>query len=249
MDPQIRTLYPMYRSAWLRRRAGTWVPPVGEEHLYRASDLYITLFAGGVRIFAKKTQDARYWVAKAVDPKQLSVAWGRAHRSRRAAAYDAVERLSALLISKSARVDQCDKTDPYGALEYVVGSGDDFICFDFVIDETASRVKLHAVLNSETGSFIQDFAEPEWVDFEHAVERAVALTAEALDWCLENRVRLDLKGWNQDPTYFARSVCAAVRSEHPHRRVTRRVRRWRERLFARGDPSQQCAINRERISL
>ena len=53
-------------------------------------------------------------------------------------------------------------TDPYGSLEYAVGSGDDFWCFDFHVDESRKRVRLHAVINSETGSFIQDAETPDW---------------------------------------------------------------------------------------
>ena len=51
------------------------------------------------------------------------------------------------------------KTDPYGALYFCVGTADDFICFDY--DSDGERVRLHSVINSETGAFIQDFDPPQ----------------------------------------------------------------------------------------
>ena len=101
-------------------------------------------------------------------------------------------------------------TDPYGSLEYAVGSGDDFWCFDFYVDHPNKRVRLHAVINSETGSFIQDAEAPEWWSFGDAPLAAVRLVYAALDWCSDNQLRHTVRGWNQDPMYFARSVARAV---------------------------------------
>lgn len=49
-------------------------------------------------------------------------------------------------------------TDPYGHLEFCIGSADDFWCFDYHTHKD-NTITLHAVINSETGSFIMD-AEP-----------------------------------------------------------------------------------------
>ncbi len=111
-------------------------------------------------------------------------------------------------------------TDPYGDLEFAVGNGDDFHCFDYAIFEhkKQSYIVLHSVINSETGAFIQD---GEYLvmnlekDFEGEV-LAVArnLVGSALDWCAEGGgdkpIRHSNKGWNQDPYYFVRAVARAI---------------------------------------
>jgi hypothetical protein len=115
------------------------------------------------------------------------------------------------------------ETDPYGNLEFAIGSGDDFVCFDYSLQEAGGRTVfvLHGTLNSETGSFIQDFDyvtvdinDPRFHglgEFEAAVCVATRdMIGQALDWVVENEVRLDKKGWNQDPYYLLRSVCAAL---------------------------------------
>jgi hypothetical protein len=118
-------------------------------------------------------------------------------------------------------------TDPYGALEYAVGSGDDFVCFDYHVDEDRGAVLLHAVLNSETGHFIQDFEAPEWYPFAEAPTVALRLTEAALDWCADNDVRHTRKGWNQDAYYFVRCVVAAIARAQgaPYTRVPRTSKR------------------------
>jgi len=99
---------------------------------------------------------------------------------------------------------QFHMTDPYGLLEYAIGSEDDFICFDFLV--LPKTVVLHSVLNSETGHFIQDFYPPQSVAREVAASIAKEMCEEALSWCGENEVEHDTEGWNQDPMYFARCV-------------------------------------------
>ena len=98
-------------------------------------------------------------------------------------------------------------TSPYGSLDYAVGSGDDFHCFDFAV-LLDGRVVLHVVINSETGHFIMDtfygvFSKDE------APEIAMGLCGQAVEWCAENGVRPNMKGWNQDPFYFGRAVAEA----------------------------------------
>lgn len=85
-------------------------------------------------------------------------------------------------------------TDPYGYMAWTIGSDEgDFWCFDFVVSEDGKMVKLHAVINSETGSFIQDAEEPVEVPIYRACEEAKRLEDAALDWCGENGVSIDLE--------------------------------------------------------
>lgn len=107
-------------------------------------------------------------------------------------------------------------TDPYGLLEYCVGNEDDFICFDFAV--TDKGVWLHAVVNSETAHFIQDFQAPVLVSRGKAVAEACEMVNAALDWCVENEVTHDEKGWNQDPHYFARAVAYEL-MDAPHKQL------------------------------
>jgi hypothetical protein len=102
-------------------------------------------------------------------------------------------------------------TDPYGSLEFAIGSADDFWCFDYYVHENGD-VTLHAVINSETGSFIMDAEEPIRVSAAQAVEQAKRLTDAAIDWCYDSDepIEHDTEGWNQDPSYFWRAVQAAV---------------------------------------
>src|SRR5678816_2132015 len=102
--------------------------------------------------------------------------------------------------SKHAPDKEGFQTDPYGALEFAIGSADDFVCFDY--DISGGRIKLHAVLNSETGHFIEDFLEPVILPLTQPVEEihnaALGLIDRAIDWCYDNEVRIDKSGWNQD---------------------------------------------------
>ena len=101
------------------------------------------------------------------------------------------------------------ETDPYGHLTWAIGSGDDFWCFDFYhnVDGTLT---LHAVINSDTGHFIQDAEPPCTVPADQAVAEARRLTESALDWCSANGVEHDTEDWNQDPSYFWRCIQQAV---------------------------------------
>lgn len=77
-----------------------------------------------------------------------------------------------------------DKTDPYGRLSHTIGTGDDFVAIDYHVFPDLS-VQLHAVLNSETGGFVQNFREPVRVPQSDALEAAQQLTDEALEWMAE----------------------------------------------------------------
>ena len=95
-------------------------------------------------------------------------------------------------------------TNPYGALEYAVGSGDDFSCFDYAFLGDG-RVVLSATVNSETGCFIES-AGYKVVPVEEAPSVALGFVDQAVEWCGWNDVRHTVRGWNQDPYYFYRSV-------------------------------------------
>lgn len=130
------------------------------------------------------------------------------------------------------------ETDPYGLLEFAVGSGDDFVCFDYEITkiEGKSIVILHAVLNSETGSFIEGFGyevihinNPKFKVIGEMAQEVVSAAANmvnnALEWCSDNEVRHSKSGWNQNPNCFVRAVaCAISESEAPRRFSYREMR-------------------------
>ena len=103
--------------------------------------------------------------------------------------------------------------DPYGSLHFGVGSSDDFVCFDYcVLDD--GRVYLDAVLNSETGSFIEGF-RVEVVPVAEAERAAESMVEAALEWAADDGsggifAPLSVLGWNQDPRYFVRCVANAV---------------------------------------
>ena len=134
---------------------------------------------------------------------------------------DGLRQVLALFADQSVELHVADRlfsaephvpnTDPYGELEFAVGSADDFHCFDY--DVQPHGVWLHAVINSEIGSFIQNADDPQFVPFNEAENVALGYIDQALEWCGENEVGHDVSGWNQDPYYFVRAVAAAVDRE------------------------------------
>jgi len=96
-------------------------------------------------------------------------------------------------------------TSPYGALEWAIGNGDDFHCFDYAFLPDG-RVVLEATANSETGCFIQN-AGYEVCTREEAPDVALGMVDMGLE-CLSTWevVRHNKSGWNQDPYYFYRCV-------------------------------------------
>ena len=105
-----------------------------------------------------------------------------------------------------------DALDPYEHMGYAIGSGDDFICFDWTTIEGTSKgyfeklFLLKATVNSETGHFIQTFAEYQcdWLD--SPFKTAMQAVNEALDWCADNDVCHTKRGWNHDAYYLARDI-------------------------------------------
>jgi hypothetical protein len=110
-----------------------------------------------------------------------------------------------------------DLTSPYGSLEFAIG-GEDFWCFDYAT--IADRwVALHATINSESGSWIEDAPDGYHViPYAEAPALALGLVDRARDWCADNDIRHSRKGWNQDPLYFYRCVYLATHpTPGPHR--------------------------------
>lgn len=95
-------------------------------------------------------------------------------------------------------------TDPYGLLRWIIGDEDDFICFDFAVLDNGYAV-LHSVVNCETSGFIQDLAYVV-VSVQDMVEVARQLTAEAVEWCVENEIELEYDDEARNPDGFVISV-------------------------------------------
>jgi hypothetical protein len=80
-------------------------------------------------------------------------------------------------------------TDPYGHLSWTIGDGNDFWCFD-AARLTDGRVVVHAVVNSETGSFIMDAAY-EIVPASDALRAAQGVVDQAWEWVYDNMPEVD----------------------------------------------------------
>lgn len=113
-------------------------------------------------------------------------------------------------------------TSPYGHLEFAVGSGDDFYCFDYASVNAGPRgefVILHTTINSEIGAFIMDHSY-EVLPANAAEERAAIVRAAfglidaAQEWGYDNGIKHDRRGWNQNAWYFP--ICVA-QSMFPYR--------------------------------
>lgn len=99
-------------------------------------------------------------------------------------------------------------TNPYGLLEFAVGNGDDFFCFDYNtirVSSTDGWLILHSVINSETGCFIMDdeYLVIPWIEYDM---QSLAMVERALDGCAQGGIKHSKSGWNQDPYYFHRVV-------------------------------------------
>lgn len=109
-------------------------------------------------------------------------------------------------------------TSPYGHLEFAIGSGDDFHCFDYEVINAGPRGKfivLHSTVNSETGGFIEGSGYEvlpvnTMAEQSAAVLAAFGMVDEALEWCSWNEVRHTVKGWNQNHAYFPICVARAL---------------------------------------
>lgn len=104
-------------------------------------------------------------------------------------------------------------TSPYGHLEFAIGSGDDFYCFDYKVIHAGPRGKfviLHATINSETGGY-EVLPVNTMAQGSAAVRAAFGLIDRALEWCHHNDIRHTVTGWNQNPAYFPICVARALR--------------------------------------
>lgn len=102
------------------------------------------------------------------------------------------------------------ETDPYHYLTWCIGSADDFWCFDFATCEETRTIRLHAVINSETGGFIMNAEEPTEVGFAEGVKKAQRLVDSAIDWCFDNEVTPDWDGWKTSEGAFVKAVSEAI---------------------------------------
>lgn len=110
-------------------------------------------------------------------------------------------------------------TSPYGHLEFAIGTGDDFYCFDYEKIDAGPRglfIVLHSTVNSEGGGFIMGGAYKvlpvnTMAEESAAVRAAFGLMDEALEWCYHNEIKHTVKGWNQNPAYFPICVARALR--------------------------------------
>jgi len=104
-----------------------------------------------------------------------------------------------------------ETTDPYEHLTWVVGNDDTFVCFDHVA--FGAEVAIHAVVNSESGCFIDTFAYS-IVSSEEAFAEACGIVSLALDSLTEfdypgeegEDSSLDPRGWNYGGTRFIEDV-------------------------------------------
>lgn len=108
-------------------------------------------------------------------------------------------------------------TSPYGHLDFAIGSGDDFYCFDYATIDAGPRglfIVFHSVINYESGGFIQDAPNGYVVlpcntmaEKAFAIRESFGLMDQALEWCYYGDIKHSVRGWNQNPAYFP--ICVA----------------------------------------
>lgn len=111
-------------------------------------------------------------------------------------------------------------TSPYGHLEFGIGSGDDFYCFDYEVISAGPRgrfIILHAMINCESGGFIEDAPYGYEVlplntmaEERTAIRKAFGMAGQAQEWCMHNDVKHSTIGWNQNTEYFPICVARAL---------------------------------------
>lgn len=132
-----------------------------------------------------------------------------------------------------AGTELANLTNPYGFLEFAVGTGDDFTCFDYATIDAGplgSFVILDATWNTETGGSIEGAGYQVMPANSIEERKAVAIAAyalidQALDTLGYNDIRHTLKGWNQDPYYFARAVTLSLFPWIAPKNMTDRMKR------------------------
>ena len=110
-------------------------------------------------------------------------------------------------------------TAPYGRLHFAVGSGDDFICYDYATIEcvTGRWIILDATINVDTSGWIDGYGyhvlpARSMEEVQQAVLMAANMVGDAVEWCYEMNVRMTYRGWNQRPAYFLNCVARALSS-------------------------------------
>lgn len=98
-------------------------------------------------------------------------------------------------------------TSPYRALRFVIGDTENFICLDYA-EFLDSQIIFDSAVH--TPDSVYDTAY-EVVKRPDAVIEALSMVQVALNWCMTNKVKHNMSGWNQDPYYFLRCVAAAVK--------------------------------------
>lgn len=134
-----------------------------------------------------------------------------------------------------------EETDPHGELTFCIGDEDDFYCFDYGLSDDRREILLHAVINCETGSWIQDAEPPTVARLCNAVAEAQRLVDQAVEWMAEGNmygnsltINHDTEGWNQDPQYFVRCVAECVASIEEDRPANHKIPRIvKAELYAR----------------
>lgn len=112
----------------------------------------------------------------------------------------------------------CNVTSPYGHLEFAIGTGDDFTCFDYEEVNAGPRgrfIVLHSVWNSEAGGYIHDVEYRvlpcnSLAEKAAAVREAIGLMDRALETLSFNELRHSAAGWNQSPEYFPIAVARCL---------------------------------------
>jgi hypothetical protein len=119
-----------------------------------------------------------------------------------------------------SRPDYSKPTDPYGKLEFAVGSHRTFWCFDYCHHEDGT-ITLHAAINDSEGfgESLEDAEPPVTVPAAEAPALAKDLVCKALEWLVEHGIQHDREGWSQDPWYFHRAVHASATGTGPAIRI------------------------------
>jgi hypothetical protein len=110
-------------------------------------------------------------------------------------------------------------TSPYGHLNFAIGSGDDFYCFDYEVINAGPYgefIILDSVWNSDTGHHIEG-ADYEILPFNtkteclEALRVAGCMVSSAVNATSQQDIKHTERGWNQDTLYFVRCVARKAR--------------------------------------
>jgi hypothetical protein len=125
-------------------------------------------------------------------------------------------------------------TNPYGSLQYAIGSGNDFLCMDhaFISRNGKQWVVLHASRNSESGP--GGYLEGAGYKIVPLGPKVQGVVFSMMDGAFEE-VQHSVRGWNQDRWYWYRAVtvgCARVLGDAVPEFSQRQTRRGGKRIDA-----------------